>query len=88
MGQVRNVGNIAFVIFTIKFVDMIILALRMSSQRLSFTSAWRGTGALLPILGIRINVVLLAMPRQITACLDKLVDKLTSPHTSNPISLV
>jgi hypothetical protein len=38
--------------------------------------------------GIRINVVLLAMPLQITACLDKLTDKLTSPHTSNPIALV
>jgi hypothetical protein len=38
--------------------------------------------------GIRINVVLLAMPLQITAGFDKLADKLTSPHTSNPISLV
>jgi hypothetical protein len=38
--------------------------------------------------GIGINVVLLAMPLQITAGLDKLTDKLTAPHTSNPISLV
>ena len=38
--------------------------------------------------GIRIKVVLPAMPLQITACLDKLTDKLTSLHTSNPISLV
>ena len=38
--------------------------------------------------GIGINVVLLAMPLQITAGLDQLTDKLTSPHTSNPISLV
>jgi hypothetical protein len=37
---------------------------------------------------IRINVVLLAMPLQITAGVDKFTDKLTSPHTSNPISLV
>jgi hypothetical protein len=38
--------------------------------------------------GIRMDIVLLAMPLQVTACLDKLTDKLTSPHTSNPISLV
>ena len=38
--------------------------------------------------GTCINVVLLAMPLHITAGLDKLADKLTSPHTSNPISFV
>ena len=38
--------------------------------------------------GIRINVVFLAMPLQITAGFNELADKLTSPHTSNPISLV
>ena len=38
--------------------------------------------------GIRIHVVLLAVPLQITAGLDRLTDKLTAPHTSNPISLV
>jgi hypothetical protein len=38
--------------------------------------------------GIRIHVVFLAMPLQITAGLDKLTDQLTAPHTSNPISLV
>jgi hypothetical protein len=38
--------------------------------------------------GIRVKVVLLAMSLQITAGLDQLTDKFTSPHTSNPISLV
>ena len=38
--------------------------------------------------GIRVNVVLLAMSLQITAGLDKLTDKFTSPYTSNLISLV
>jgi hypothetical protein len=37
---------------------------------------------------IRIDVVLLAMPLQITAGVDKFTDKLASPHTSSPISLV
>jgi len=38
--------------------------------------------------GMRINIMLLALPLQITAGVDKLTNKLTSPHTSNPISLV
>ena len=48
--------------------------------------AWNGGFLAGP--GIHINVVLLTMPLQITAGFDKLADKLTSPHTSNPISLV
>ena len=48
--------------------------LRMSSQRLSLTSEWRGTGAFFAGPGIRINVVLLAMALQITPCLNKLAE--------------